>query len=152
MLWGIFVCLAQSVKVMHIELKIEAMKAKTPVCMETVWFCPPEAAVKCIFRFSFKAFASSYKVGHSLGPDDPVMILWGWNNLEKVIRAEKLRGAVAKKRGCLTAKELDGVRKVSLQHQDVKEWVERRIERWKETFLTMQRISPTAETKMYTQT
>ena len=74
------------------------MKAKTPVCMETVWFCPPEAAVKCIFRFSFKAFASSYKVGHSLGLDDPVMILWGWNNLEKVIRAEELRGTVAKKR------------------------------------------------------
>ena len=74
------------------------MKAKTPVCMETVWFCSPEAAVKCIFRFSFKAFASSYKVGHSLGLDDPVMILWGWNNLEKVIRAEELRGTVAKKR------------------------------------------------------
>ena len=97
MLLGVYVCLAQSVKVMYIELKIEAMKAKTPVCMETVWFCSPEAAVKCIFRFSFKAFASSYKVGHSLGPDDPVMILWGWNNLEKVIRAEELRGTVAKK-------------------------------------------------------
>ena len=36
MLKSIYLSLEQSVKVMHIELKIEAMKAKTPVCMETV--------------------------------------------------------------------------------------------------------------------
>ena len=73
-----------------------------------------------VFFQSFRFFLQSGPLSRPGWPCyDLVRLKQPW----KGYQSWRVEGHSCKKRGCFTAKELDGVRKVSLQHQDVKECV-----------------------------